>query len=209
MSKIRGLMGRKIGMTQVFGEDGSRVPVTVLEVGPCTVVQKKTQEKEGYNALQLGYHVKPLSRLNMPQRGIVEKIGLDHGFRYLREVKVDDVDAFSEGQVLTLEDAEIGLLVNIVGVTKGRGYAGTVKRHGFSRGPMGHGSKHHRAVGSAGMSAYPGKVIKGKKMPGRMGGKRHTIKNSLIVDVRQEDNLLLVRGAVPGAVNQMVMIHFK
>ncbi len=209
MSKITGLMGRKIGMTQVFAEDGSRVPVTVLEVGPCTVVQKKTQDREGYNALQLGYSVKPLSRLNMPARGIVEKAGLDHGFRYLREVKVEDVDAFTEGQVLTLQDAEIGLLVNIIGVTKGRGYAGTVKRHGFSRGPMGHGSKHHRAVGSSGMSAYPGKVIKGKKMPGRMGGKRHTTKNSLIVDVRHDENLLLVRGAVPGAVNQMVMVQFK
>ncbi len=209
MSKITGLMGRKIGMTQVFAEDGSRVPVTVLEVGPCTVVQKKTQDREGCNSLQLGYCTKPLSRLNMPEKGIVQKAGLDHGFRYLREVKVDDVEAFSEGQVLTLEDADIGLLVNISGVTKGRGFAGTVKRHGFSRGPMGHGSKHHRAVGSAGMSAYPGKVIKGKKMPGRMGGKRHTIRNALIIDVRHDENLLLVRGAVPGSVNSMVLVHFK
>ncbi len=208
MSKITGLMGRKIGMTQVFAEDGSRVPVTVLEVGPCTVIQKKSEDKEGYNALQLGYEKKPLSRLNMPARGIVEKAGLDHGFRYLREIKVDDTDGFEEGQVLSLSDVEVGLLVNISGITKGRGFAGTVKRHGFSRGPMGHGSKHHRAVGSAGMSAYPGKVIKGKKMPGRMGGKRHTIKNSLIVDVRPEENLLLVKGPVPGAVNQMVMVHF-
>ncbi len=208
MSKISGLMGRKIGMTQVFAEDGSRVPVTVIEVGPCTVVQKKTMEREGYNALQLGFHEKPLSRLNKPEKGVLDNIGLDHGFRYLREVRVDDPDAFKEGQVLTLEDAEVGLLVNIVGVTKGRGYAGTVKRHGFSRGPMGHGSKHHRAVGSSGMSAYPGKVIKGKKMPGRMGGSNHTVKNSLVVDVRHDENLLLVRGAVPGAVNQMVIVHF-
>ncbi len=209
MAKITGLMGRKIGMTQVFAENGNRVPVTVLEVGPCTVIQKKTEAKEGYNALQLGYNKKPLSRLNMPERGIVEKAGLDHGFRYIREIKVDDTEGFQEGQVLSLKDVELGLLVDIVGTTKGRGFAGTVKRHGFSRGPMGHGSKHHRAVGSAGMSAYPGKVIKGKKMPGRMGGKRHTIKNSLIVDVRPDENLLLVKGAVPGAVNQMVMVHFR
>ncbi len=209
MAKITGLMGRKIGMTQVFAENGNRVPVTVLEVGPCTVIQKKTEAKEGYNALQLGYNRKPLSRLNMPERGIVEKAGLDHGFRYIREIKVDDTEGFQEGQVLSLKDVELGLLVDIVGTTKGRGFAGTVKRHGFSRGPMGHGSKHHRAVGSAGMSAYPGKVIKGKKMPGRMGGKRHTIKNSLIIDVRPDENLLLVKGAVPGAVNQMVMVHFR
>ncbi len=209
MAKITGLMGRKIGMTQVFAENGNRVPVTVLEVGPCTVIQKKTEAKEGYNALQLGFNKKPLSRLNMPERGIVEKAGLDHGFRYIREIKVDDTEGFQEGQVLSLKDVELGLLVDIVGTTKGRGFAGTVKRHGFSRGPMGHGSKHHRAVGSAGMSAYPGKVIKGKKMPGRMGGKRHTIKNSLIVDVRPDENLLLVKGAVPGAVNQMVMVHFR
>ncbi len=209
MAKITGLMGRKIGMTQVFAENGNRVPVTVLEVGPCTVIQKKTEAREGYNALQLGFHKKPLSRLNMPERGVVEKAGLDHGFRYIREIKVDDTEGFQEGQVLSLKDVELGLLVDIVGTTKGRGFAGTVKRHGFSRGPMGHGSKHHRAVGSAGMSAYPGKVIKGKKMPGRMGGKRHTIKNSLIVDVRPDENLLLVKGAVPGAVNQMVMVHFR
>ncbi len=208
MSKIRGLLGKKVGMTQVFGEDGSRIPVTVLQVGPCTVVQKKRQERDGYNALQLGFQEKPLKRLNMPERGKIEKLGLDHGFRYLREIKVDDPDAFEEGQVLTLEDAAVGLLINIVGTAKGRGFAGTVKRHGFSRGPMGHGSKHHRAVGSAGMSAYPGKVIKGKKMPGRMGNMRHTVKNSMVVDVRPENNLLLVKGPVPGAVNQMVIIDF-
>jgi len=209
MGSVKALMGKKLGMTRVFAEDGSSLPVTVLEVGPCVVLQKKTVEKEGYNALQLGFGHKPLKRLNKPARGHIEKAGSDTGFRYIREVPVDNPEDFTVGQELSLGDVELGALVDIVGISKGKGYAGTVKRHGFSRGPMGHGSKHHRAVGSSGMSAYPSKVIKGKKMPGRMGGRRETIKNSLIIDVRPGDNLLLVKGGVVGAVNQMVLVHFK
>ena len=209
MAGIKALMGKKLGMTQVFAEDGSKVSVTVLEVGPCVVLQKKTVEKEGYNALQLGFSEKPLKKLNRPLKGHVEKAGVDTGFRYIKEVPVEDPEAFDIGQRLTLADADVSQLVDIVGTTKGRGFAGGVKRHGFSRGPMAHGSKHHRAPGSTGMSAYPSKVIKGKRMPGRMGGNRKTIKNSLIVDVRPEENLLLVKGGVCGAVNQMVMVYFK
>jgi len=202
-------MGKKLGMTQVFSEDGRSLPVTVLEVGPCVVLQKKTVEKEGYNALQLGFCEKPFKRLNKPLKGHIEKAGTGSGFRYIREVPVDNPDDFTVGQELSLHDIDLGPLVDIVGITKGKGYAGTVKRHGFSRGPMGHGSKHHRAVGSSGMSAYPSKVIKGKKMPGRMGGKRETVKNLLIIDARPGENLLLVKGGVVGAVNQMVLVHFK
>ncbi len=209
MGSVKALMGKKLGMTRVFSEDGRSLPVTVLEVGPCVVLQKKTLEKEGYNALQIGFEKRPLKRFNKPMRGHIEKAGADTGFRYIREVPVDNPEDFTLGQELSLQDVELGQLVDIVGITKGKGYAGTVKRHGFSRGPMGHGSKHHRAVGSTGMSAYPSKVIKGKKMPGRMGGKRETVKNSLIIDVRPGENLLLVRGGVIGAVNQMVLIHFK
>ena len=209
MGSIKALMGKKLGMTQVFSEDGSAVPVTVLKVGPCVVLQKKTEEKEGYNALQLGFEQKPLKRLNKPMRGHVEKAGAGTGFRYVKEVPVANPDDFALGQELTLEDVDMGQLVDVVGVTKGKGFAGTVKRYGFSRGPMGHGSKHHRAVGSAGMSAYPSKVIKGKKMPGRLGGKKQTIKNSLIIDIRPRENLLLVKGGVAGAVNQIVLVHFK
>ncbi len=209
MASVKALMGKKLGMTRVFSEDGSSLPVTVLEVGPCVVLQKKTKEKEGYNALQLGFGMKPLSRLNRPMRGHVEKAGLDSGFRYIREVPVDNPEDFQVGQELSLKDVDLGQLVDIIGTSKGKGYAGTVKRHGFSRGPMGHGSKHHRAVGSSGMSAYPSKVIKGKKMPGRLGGARETVKNSLIIDVRPGENLLLVKGGVVGAVNQMVLINFK
>ncbi len=209
MANITGLMGHKIGMTQVFQEDGKRVPVTVLEVGPCTVVQKKTAEKDGYNAIQLGFHPKPFKKTNNPMKGHFKRAGLQEGYRHLREVSVDDPDQFSLGDVLTLKDVDVKQLVDIVGISKGRGFAGTVKRHGFSRGPMAHGSKHHRAVGSAGMSAYPARVIKGKKMPGRLGGTRHTSKNCLVIDMRPEENLLLVKGGVPGAINQMVFVRFK
>ncbi len=209
MAGVKALLGKKVGMTQVFSEDGKRVPVTVLEVGPCVVLQKKTVDKEGYNALQLGFWPKSLKRVNKPIKGHLDKAGVDSGFRFIREVPVENPDDYSLGQVLTLEDIDVGQIVDIVGKSKGRGYQGVVKRHGFSRGPMGHGSKHHRAIGSAGMSAYPSKVIKGKRMPGRMGGAKITQKNSLVIDVRKQDNLLLVRGGVAGAMNQMVMVSFK
>jgi large subunit ribosomal protein L3 len=203
------MMGRKLGMTQVFAGDGQVVPVTVLEVGPCTVLQKKTIKREGYNALQFGFSPNPLSRLKLPEQGHVKKAGLSHGFRYIKEISVDDPDAFEVGQVLTLKDMDMSRLVDVVGVSKGRGFSGTVKRHGFSRGPMGHGSKHHRAVGSVGQSAYPSRVIKGRKMPGRMGGSRVTVKNSMVVDVRPDDNLLLVKGGIPGAINQLIYVRLK
>jgi len=209
MSNLTGMMGRKVGMTQVFSEDGQVVPVTVLEVGPCTVLQKKTVKREGYNALQFGFSPKPLGRLKLPEQGHVKKAGLSHGFRYIREISVKDPEAFDVGQVLTLKDLEITQLVDIAGVSKGRGFSGTIKRYGFSKGPMGHGSKHHRAVGSVGQSATPSRVIKGKKMPGRMGGDRVTVKNSMVVDVRPDENLLLVKGCVPGAINQLVYVRLK
>jgi large subunit ribosomal protein L3 len=209
MSNLTGMMGRKVGMTQVFSEDGQAVPVTVLEVGPCTVLQKKTAKREGYNALQFGFSPKSSDRLKFPEQGHVKKAGLSHGFRYIREISVKDPNAFDIGQVLTLKDLEIRQLVDIAGVSKGRGFSGTIKRYGFSKGPMGHGSKHHRAVGSAGQSATPSRVIKGKKMPGRMGGHRVTMKNSMVVDVRPDENLLVVKGCVPGAINQLVYVRLK
>ncbi len=209
MAAVKGLLGRKLGMTRVFTEEGNITPVTVIEVGPCTVLQKKTKEREGYNAVQLGFMPKPFSRVNKPHRGHVEKAGAETGFQYIREFEVDDPEAFELGQVITLRDVDVKLLVDITGTSKGKGFAGTVKRHGFSRGRMGHGSKHHRQMGSIGQSAFPSRIIKGKRMPGRMGGKRYTIKNSMVVDIRPDENLLLVKGAVPGAKNQMVMVKFK
>ncbi len=209
MSKINGMIGRKLGTTQTFSEEGYLVPTTVLEVGPCTVLQVKTEEREGYNAVQLGFAPKPLHRLKLPERGHVKKAGLDHGFYCIREIKLDDPSGFEVGQVLTLEDLNLKQLVDVIGRSKGRGFAGTVKRHGFHCGPMGHGSKHHRQMGSIGQSAFPSRIIKGKKMPGRMGGEQVTIKNSFVIDVRPQENLLLVKGSVPGAVNQFVIVKCK
>jgi large subunit ribosomal protein L3 len=209
MSNLTGMMGRKVGMTQVFSEDGQVIPVTVLEVGPCTVLQKKTVKRDGYNALQFGFSPKSLGRLKLPEQGHVKKAGLSYGFHYIREISVEDPDAFDVGQVLTLKDLEVRQLVDVAGVSKGRGFSGTIKRYGFSQGPMGHGSKHHRAVGSVGQSADPSRVIKGKKMPGRMGGNRVTVKNSMVVHVRPDENLLLVKGCVPGAINQLVYVRLK
>jgi large subunit ribosomal protein L3 len=159
MSNLTGMMGRKVGMTQVFSEDGQVIPVTVLEVGPCTVLQKKTVKRDGYNALQFGFSPKSLGRLKLPEQGHVKKAGLSYGFHYIREISVEDPDAFDVGQVLTLKDLEVRQLVDVAGVSKGRGFSGTIKRYGFSQGPMGHGSKHHRAVGSVGQSADPWEEI--------------------------------------------------
>lgn len=209
MSGLRGILGRKLGMTRVFAADGHAVPVTVLEVGPCTVLQKKTVAREGYNALQLGFRPKAMQRLIRPEEGHVQKAGASHGFYFIREVLVEDPEHFKVGQKLTLKDLDVSDLADVVGVSKGRGYAGTVVRWGFSCGPMRHGSKHHREMGSVGQSASPSRVIKGKKMPGRRGGKRSTIRNVIVVDVRPEENLMLVRGGVPGAANQFVCLKCR
>ncbi len=209
MSSLNGMIGRKIGMTRVYSDEGYAIPVTVLEVGPCTVLQKKTVEREGYDAVQLGFGPKALRKLKRPEKGHIEKAGLSHGFYFTREFHVADPGEFEVGQQLTLKDIEVRQLIDITGVSKGRGFQGTVKRHGFSRGGMGHGSKHHREMGSIGQSAYPSRIIKGKRMPGRMGGKRCTVRNSMVVDVRPEENILLVKGGVPGAVNQFVCVRFK
>lgn len=209
MLGLKGIMGRKIGMTRTFTNMGQPMAVTVLEVGPCKVLQKKTKNVDGYNALQLGFLTKSFRRLNSPEQGHAKKAGLNHGFYHISECPVDNIDAFELGQIVTLGDLDLQQIVDIVGVSKGRGFVGTVKRHGFSRGPMAHGSKHHREMGSVGQSAYPARVIKGKRMPGRMGGKRATVKNSMVVDIRPEENLLLVKGSVPGAINQLVYVKCK
>jgi len=209
MLPLRGILGRKKGMMRTFTPAGQAVAVTVLEVGPCTVLQTKTVENDGYNAVQLGYLEKPLHKLTLPEQGHIKKAGVSHGFYHMAEFKVDDITAFQPGQVITLKDIDIKQLVDIVGYSKGKGFQGTVKRHGFRRGSMGHGSKHHREMGSTGQNTFPAHVIKGKRMPGRMGGDRKTIKNSLVMDIRPEENLLFVKGSVPGAVNQLVYVNCK
>ncbi len=191
------LLGKKIGMTNVFSPEGKLVPVTVVQVGPCVVTQVKTLERDGYNSLQLGFDETKVEKLTKPMAGHLKK-STDKGFRVLREFRTDDVENLEAGATIGVDVFAVGDKVNISGISKGRGFQGTIKRHGFSRGPETHGSRNHRAPGSIGNSAWPGRVFKGKKLPGHMGTDRNTIKNLTIVDIKPDDNLLLVKGPVPG-----------
>lgn len=191
------LLGKKIGMTNVFSPEGKLVPVTVVQVGPCVVTQVKTVETDGYNALQLGFDEKKVEKLNKPIAGHLKK-ATDKGFRVLREFRTENVEEFELGSTIGVDVFEVGQKVTVSGISKGRGFQGTIKRHGFSRGPETHGNRNHRKPGSIGNSAWPGKVFKGKKLPGHMGTDRKTIKNLTIVDIKPEDNLLLIKGPVPG-----------
>jgi large subunit ribosomal protein L3 len=201
---IEGLLGKKLGMTQIFDETGRAVPVTVLEVGPCPVTQIKTKERDGYEALQLGFgHSK---RLNSPERGHRRPSGADS--RYLREVRASDVDEFRVGQVLDCTLFKEGELVDVTGISKGRGFAGVMKRHGFGGGPKTHGqSDRARAPGSIGASATPGRVLKGMRMAGQMGNERVTTQNLRVAKVDAQRNLVLVRGSVSGAKGGLVMVR--
>ena len=191
------LLGKKIGMTNLFSSEGKLVPVTVVQVGPCVVTQVKTKETDGYNALQLGFDEKPVEKLNKPMAGHLKK-ACDQGFRVLKEFRTDDAEEVEAGKTIGIDVFEVGQKVNISGISKGRGFQGTIKRHGFSRGPETHGNRNHRKPGSIGNSAWPGKVFKGKKLPGHMGTDRKTVKNLTIVDIKHDDNLLLIKGPVPG-----------
>ena len=191
------LLGKKVGMTNVFSSDGRLVPVTVLQVGPCVVTQVKTEETDGYTALQLGFDEKPVEKLTKPVAGHLKK-ATDKGYRVLREFRTDAVEDVEAGATLNVDMFKVGEKVTITGISKGRGFQGTIKRHGFSRGPETHGNRNHRKPGSIGNSAWPAKVIKGRRMPGHMGTDKTTVKNLTIVDIKHDDNLLLVKGAVPG-----------
>jgi len=209
MPKTQGILGRKIGMTRLYNEHGRSIPVTVIEAGPCTVLQKKTTAKEGYNAIQVGFLEKKESRLNKPEAGHFKRSG-GKGFYHVREFRVADPDSFELGQEICVADLlQVGDKVDITGRAKGRGYQGVMKRHGFAGGKASHGSGFHRAPGSIGCSAYPGRVIKGKKLPGQMGNNTVTQKNLTIIDIRSDENILLVEGAVPGAKNGLLSIYTK
>ncbi len=196
-------------MTRVYNELGRSIPVTVIEAGPCTILQKKTVGKEGYNAIQVGFLEKRQSRLNKPEAGHFKRSG-GTGYYHVREFRVEDPDSYELGQQITVgEVLKIGDKVDVSGRSKGRGFQGVVKRYGFGGGKASHGSGFHRAPGSIGCSAYPGRVVKGKKMPGRMGNDLKTLKNLTIVDIREEDNILLVQGAVPGAKDGLISIYTK
>lgn len=192
-----GILGKKIGMTNVYASDGRLIPVTVVQAGPCYVTQIKSEQSDGYNALQLGFGEKPLNKANRPEAGHFAKSG-SVAFSTLREFRVDTTEGYELGQPIRLDNFSIGQKVTVSGTSKGRGFAGTVKRHGFARGPETHGCRNHRKPGSVGCSAWPARIIKGKKMPGHMGVDRKTIKNLEIIDIRPEENLLLIKGPVPG-----------
>lgn len=200
---ITGILGKKVGMTQVFQDDGAVVGVTAIEAGPCTVTQIKTKAKEGYDAVQLGFG--QAKRLNRPQRGHLKKLG---PYRHLREFRVEDASKIQLGDGVDVGIFHPGDLVDVIGTSKGRGFAGVVKRHHFAGGPKSHGqSDRHRAPGSIGAGTDPGRVIKGLKMAGHMGDERVTVQKLQVVKADPERNLLLVRGAVPGARNGLLIVR--
>jgi large subunit ribosomal protein L3 len=201
-----GLLGQKIGMTQLFDERGRVVPVTLLAAGPCPIVQVKTAERDGYAALQIGFGARREKVMSGGERGHLRKHNAPN-VRHLREVHVEDPSAYEVGQQLTVSVFEVGAKVDVIGVSKGRGFAGVVKRHHFSGGRETHGCVTHKQPGSIGASAYPSRVIKGKKLPGRMGGERVTVKNLSVVGVDPEQNLIWVRGSIPGATKGTVLIR--
>ncbi len=200
-----GLIGKKIGMTQLFSEKGEAIPVTVIEAGPCTVTDVRTSEQNGYSAIQLGFGSNKESRYTRPVLGQFKKRNLPPS-RFLKEFRVTDLSGIEVGQKLTVTMFEKGQHVDIQGVTKGRGFQGVVKRHGFVSGHASHGPTFGKQPGSIGASAYPSRVIKGKRLPGRMGGVFLTQKNLEIVAVDAEQNVVMVRGAVPGPTNGLVIV---
>lgn len=201
----KGIIGKKIGMTQIFREDGSVVPVTVIQAGPCTVVQIKTPAKEKYAALQLGFEEGDLKRMKKPLQGHFTKAQIP-AFRYLKEFRISNPEAYKVGQVITVEQFKIGELVDITGFSKGKGFMGVVKRWGFRGGRATHGSMFHRAPGSIGASSFPSRVWPGQRMGGHTGNRQVTVQNLEIIDVRPRQNILLVKGAVPGGPRGLLLI---
>jgi large subunit ribosomal protein L3 len=200
-----GLIGKKIGMTQLFDDKGDAVPVTVIEAGPCTVTEVRTAARDGYQAVQLGFGTNKETRFTRPVLGQFKKRNLPPS-RHVTEFPVEDASGFAVGQSLTVALFGADKAVDVRGVTKGRGFQGVVKRHGFVAGHASHGPTHGKQPGSIGASAYPSRVVKGKRLPGRMGGENLTIKNLRVVAIDPEQNLIMVRGAIPGPTNGLVIV---
>lgn len=201
----KGLIGKKLGMTQIFADDGRRIPVTVIQAGPCIVTQKKTVSNDGYDALQIGFEEVETSRLNRAELGHLKGAGKG-GFRTLREFRLDSVDSYSVGDVVAVDQFAEGEFVDVVGTSKGKGFQGVIKRWGFKGGRASHGSRFHRAPGSIGASAWPSRVFKNMGMPGQMGNEQVTVQRLQVVRVDAKRNLLLIKGAVPGAKNGVVVV---
>lgn len=200
----KAILGTKVGMTQVFDQEGKAVPVTVIQAGPCVVIQKKTLENDGYKAIQVGFGEIKEQSLNKPQKGHFVKNQVKTQ-RFLKEFRVEDAEAYKAGQEIKADIFAEGEWVDVTGVSKGKGFAGGIKRHGMHRGPMKHGSKYHRRSGSLGAKG-PARVFRGRKMPGRLGGDQVTVQKLMIVKVDPERNLLLIKGAIPGPKKSLVTI---
>jgi large subunit ribosomal protein L3 len=209
MPNTMGILGKKVGMTRVYSELGEATPVTVVEAGPCTILQVKSEATDGYNAIQVGFDQKKTSKLNKPVAGHVKKAG-GEGYYFVREFRVTNPDEYTAGQKITLGELfNTGDVVHVQGTSKGHGFQGVMKRHGFGGGGAGHGSGFHRAPGSIGCSAWPSRVMKGKKMPGRMGNDSVLKKNVIVIDVRSDENIIILKGPVPGAKNGLLKIYSK
>lgn len=204
---VTGILGKKIGMTQIFKEDGTVVPVTVIQAGPCWVVMKRVPERDKYAAVQLGMEEIPEKKVNKPMLGHFKKHGVPP-VRYLKEIRLnpEDLEDVEEGQIVTCDIFEVGEKITVTGWTKGRGFQGVMKRHGMAGSRDSHGARYHRVVGSIGMCTFPARVHKGKRMPGHMGTNRVTIKNLEVVAKYPEKNLILVKGAVPGARGSLLIL---
>ena len=201
----KAILATKVGMTQIFAEDGALVPVTVLQAGPCVVTQVKTQENDGYSAIQVGFVDKREKLVNKPVKGMFDKAGVSYK-RFVREFRFENAEEYSVKDEIKADVFEAGEKIDATAISKGKGFQGAIKRHGQSRGPMAHGSKYHRHAGSNGACSDPSKVFKGKKMPGHMGAKQVTVQNLEIVKVDAENNLILVKGSVPGPKKALVTI---
>lgn len=203
-----GLIGKKLGLTQIFSKDGRMVPVTVIQAGPCCIVQKKTIDRDGYTALQLGFGSKKSKNVSKPLQGHFKTAGTNV-FAVLQEVRIDDVSPYEVGKEITLSIFKVGDKVKITGISKGKGFVGVMKRWNFKGGANTHGSMFHRAPGSIGASADPSRVLKGKRMPGHLGAEKVTVKNIEVMEIREKDNLMLVKGSVPGARNSIVTVYLQ
>jgi large subunit ribosomal protein L3 len=200
-----GLLGNKIGMTQIFDETGNIIPVTILKVGPCVVTQVKTEAKDGYNSIQVGYSRVSSKSLTQPELGHLQKSNIQP-LKHLKEFRINEDQNFEVGQTLTVDLLALGQFVDIQGKTIGKGFTGLQKRHNFARGPMTHGSKNHRAPGSIGMGTTPGRVLPGKRMSGQVGNKVITVKKLKVIQLNLEENILVIKGSVPGKPGNLLSI---
>lgn len=203
---MKGLIGKKLGMTQIFDEEGRRIPVTVVEAGPCVVIQKKTVATDGYNAIQVGFAAADASRSIRPLVGHCKGAG-QGVFKHLRELRIDNIDQYNVGDTIGADIFAAGDIIDVTGTSIGKGYQGVIKRWGFKGGRASHGSRFHRAPGSIGCSATPSRVFKNKKMPGQLGNERVTVQRLKVARVDVADNLILIKGAVPGSTNGLILIR--